>query len=152
MPPYRVDVRIEFTSPTRAEEQVREAVLATLTHEKTKEQTVVAVLLTDVAAIRSLNHQFMGEDKATDVLSFPAGDPMPGTENYLGDIVISVPTAGEQARQAQTPVNVELQLLAIHATLHLLGYDHLEVQDKRAMWRVQLRILTDLGIDYAAPR
>ena len=151
MPLYRVDIRVEFSPPAGAEERIREAVLATLSHEKRKEEAAVTVLLTDDAMIHSLNHQFMGEDKATDVLSFPAGNPTPGAENYLGDIAISVPTASEQAEQAQTPVNAELQLLAIHATLHLLGYDHLDAEERRAMWQVQYLILTKLGIEFAAP-
>ena len=151
MPPYRVDIRVDFSPPPEVEDRVREAVLATLAQAYEQEGTTVTILLTDEAMIRGLNHQFRGDDKVTDVLSFPAGDPTPGTENYLGDIAISVPTARVQAEQARFPVNVELQLLAIHATLHLLGFDHLETEEKRAMWRVQYRILADLGIEYAAP-
>jgi probable rRNA maturation factor len=151
MPPYRVDIRVEFSPPPGGADRVLEAVLATLTHEKQQEESAVTLLLTNEAMIRSLNRQFMGEDKVTDVLSFPAGDPTPGTEKHLGDIAISVPTALAQAEQTQIPVNAELQLLAIHATLHLLGYDHLESEEKRTMWDVQFQILTDLGIEYAAP-
>jgi probable rRNA maturation factor len=151
MPPYRVDIRVEFSPPPEAEGRVREAVLATLAHEKQQEESAVTLLLTDELTIRRLNRQFMGEDKATDVLSFPAGDPTPGTEKYLGDIAISVPTARAQAEQSQIPVNAEIQLLAIHATLHLLGYDHLVSEAKRTMWAIQFQILSDLGIEYAAP-
>jgi probable rRNA maturation factor len=151
MTSYRVDIRVGFSPPPEAEDRVREAVLATLAHEKQQEESAVTLLLTDEAMIISLNRQFMGVNKATDVLSFPAGDPSPGTEKYLGDIAISVPTARAQAEQSQIPINAELQLLAIHATLHLLGYDHLESEEKRTMWDVQFQILSDLGIEYTAP-
>jgi probable rRNA maturation factor len=151
MPPYQVDVRVDFTPPPAAEDRVREAVLATLAQEYGEGETGVTILLCDEATIRSLNHQFMGEDKVTDVLSFPAGDPTPGTENYLGDIAISVPVASAEAEKAQIPVNVELQLLAIHGTLHLLSFDHSESGERRSMWRAQIRILANLGIEYAAP-
>ena len=151
MPLYRVDVRVDFPPPPGAEYGVCQAVLATLSQEYHQEETTITVLLTSEAKIRSLNHQFMGEDKSTDVLSFPAGDPTPGSENYLGDIAISVPTARAQAEKARIPMIVELQLLAIHATLHLLGFDHLENEERQSMWRAQFHILADLGIEYAAP-
>ncbi len=151
MPRYRVDIQVEFLPPPGAERQVREAVLATLAMENQPVDSEVTLLLTDEAMIRSLNRQFMGDDTVTDVLSFPAGDPTPGSEMYLGDIAISVPTAQIQAEQAQIPVIVELQLLAVHGTLHLLGYDHYEPADKQKMWGVQYQVMADLGAGFAAP-
>ncbi|HUS94113.1 MAG TPA: rRNA maturation RNase YbeY [Patescibacteria group bacterium] len=151
MPRYRVDIRVEFLPPPGAERQVRDAVLATLAMENQPVDSEVTLLFTDEAMIRSLNRQFMGDDKVTDVLSFPAGDPTPGSEKYLGDIAISVPTALIQAEHAQVPVNAELQLLAVHATLHLLGYDHYKPAERQRMWGVQSQIMADLGVGFAAP-
>ena len=77
------------------------------------------------ARMREYNRRFRGHDAPTDVLSF-ACDPFPGVdgEPHLGDIVISVPAAERQARQARHGLGRELKILALHGYLHLLGYDH----------------------------
>jgi probable rRNA maturation factor len=80
----------------------------------------VALLLTGDRMIRALNARFRGEDRPTDVLSFPG----PGGEAGLGDIVISVETAARNARRLGRTVPGELDVLALHGFLHLLGYDH----------------------------
>lgn len=76
--------------------------------------------------MRSLNRRYRGIDRTTDVLSFPLlgpDDPRKATD-LLGDIVISVPRAAVQANQAGHSLREELDRLAIHGLLHLLGYDH----------------------------
>lgn len=77
------------------------------------------------ARIRALNNEFRGVDRPTDVLAFP-GDGSLNPENhvYLGDIVVSVPMAERQARDAGHTLARELRLLCLHGYLHLLGYDH----------------------------
>jgi len=122
-----------------------------LTLESELERSNLTLLFTGKQKLKDLNRQFMGIDEPTDVLSFPAGDASPGTEDYLGDIAICVPLARQQADLAGYPLEVELQLLAVHATLHLLGHDHAEFKDRQAMWKAQTRVLTDLGIQFAAP-
>ena len=78
-------------------------------------------LVSDLS-IRRYNRRFRGKDEATDVLAFPSGeDPLPGEEPYLGDILISAETAFRQKRDTLVE---ELNTLALHAVLHLLGYDH----------------------------
>ena len=86
-------------------------------------------------------------DAATDVLSFPASesDPETGTP-YLGDILISIPRATAQAQAAGHPVEDEVQLLVVHGTLHLLGHDHAEAEEKARMWRAQAEVLGRLGL------
>ncbi len=81
----------------------------------------VTVLLTTDRAIRRLNQEFRGKDKATDVLSFPAGE-MAGDE--AGDLAISVQTARKQAAEHGHALAVELKVLMLHGLLHLAGYDH----------------------------
>jgi probable rRNA maturation factor len=81
----------------------------------------VTVLLTTDSAIRKLNRQFRGIDKATDVLSFPAGGAFPG---IAGDIAISVPTARRQASEQGHSVADEVKVLILHGLLHLAGLDH----------------------------
>jgi probable rRNA maturation factor len=82
----------------------------------------VSVLLTTDAAIRRLNRQFRGLNKATDVLSFPAEGP--AADEIAGDLAISVPTARRQGAEQGHPLGVELKVLMLHGLLHLAGYDH----------------------------
>jgi probable rRNA maturation factor len=65
---------------------------------------------------------------------------------YLGDVVISVPRAAAQAREAGHSLEAEAQLLVIHGVLHLLGHDHAEAQEKDRMWAAQAEILERLGL------
>jgi probable rRNA maturation factor len=86
----------------------------------------VSVLLATDAAVRKLNRQFRGKNKATDVLSFPA-EPIPGikrSEQPAGDLAISVDTARKQAAQQGHALTCELKILMLHGLLHLAGYDH----------------------------
>ena len=84
----------------------------------------VSVLLTSDAAIRRLNRQFRGKNKATDVLSFPAEPALQGREKIAGDLAISVPTARRQAVEQGHALSVEIKVLILHGLLHLAGYDH----------------------------
>lgn len=90
----------------------------------------VSVLLTDDEPIRTLNREHRGIDEPTDVLTFPGGD-FPGAP--LGDIAISAPMARAQARARGIPWEVELAYLAIHAGLHLAGFDDETEADLRRM-------------------
>ncbi len=130
------------------------AVTAALNHCQLSPPATLTLLLTGDDHIRQLNRDYLGHDKPTDVLSFPAGDPMPGMVDrpvYLGDIIISVPFAGRQAQAAGHNLTAELQLLAVHGTLHLLGYDHAEPAEKEPMWGAQTAVLTRLGLPHIAP-
>ena len=82
----------------------------------------VSVLLTTDAAIRRLNRQFRGKNKATDVLSFPAAEP--GPLKIAGDLAISIPTARTQAEDRGHSLAMEIKVLMLHGLLHLAGYDH----------------------------
>jgi probable rRNA maturation factor len=82
----------------------------------------VTVLLTTDAAIRKLNRRFRGKNKATDVLSFPAGEI--GAEGIAGDLAISVTTALGQAAEQGHSLSTEIKVLILHGLLHLAGYDH----------------------------
>lgn len=84
----------------------------------------VSVLLTSDAEIRRLNRTFRHKDKATDVLSFPASETLPGQEPSAGDLAISVETAQRQADEAGHALFVELQVLLLHGVLHLARFDH----------------------------
>jgi probable rRNA maturation factor len=83
---------------------------------------------------RSLNQQFRGEDRATDVLSFPAGE-----RGMLGDVVIALGVARRQAREQGHSLPTEIRVLALHGLLHLLGYDHEHDDGRMARLEGKLR-------------
>ena len=94
----------------------------------------VALVLTGDRSLRALNAQYRRQDKATDVLSFPG----PGGAHGLGDIVISVETAARNATGLGRTLPQELDVLALHGFLHVLGYDH--ESDDGAMDRLERRL------------
>ena len=103
----------------------------------------VALVLAGDGLLRRLNREFRGRDKATDVLSFPG----PGGEEGLGDVVISVPTAARNARRQGHSVLRELDVLALHGLLHVLGYDH--ETDDGMMDRLEKKLRRSLGLAVA---
>ena len=108
---------------------VRAAILATLKYEGFPFDAEVSVTFADNEYIHGLNNEYRGMDKPTDVLSFPMyDDGFPYDECQhgctLGDIVISLEKAEEQANELGHDLIREVAFLAIHSTLHLLGYDH----------------------------
>jgi len=109
---------------------------------RTATGTVTVVVTTD-RRIRRLNRTWRGLDKATDVLSFPAGDD-PGPARHLGDLVISRETAARQARNEGHSLGTELRVLALHGLLHLLGYDH--ERDSGRMARIERRLRRQGGL------
>ena len=107
----------------------------------------LTIVLTDDAKLRELNRDYLGIDAPTDVLSFPASETDPETARpYLGDILISIPRAEQQAHAAGHALEAEVQLLAVHGTLHLLGHDHAETEEKGLMWKAQAEVLERLGL------
>jgi probable rRNA maturation factor len=112
-------------------------------------ETVTVLTLTGDEHLREYNRRYRGLDEPTDVLAFAAQETPkdqrfqapPGTEHWLGDIVISLPRARRQAREAGHPMNDEVRLLAVHGFLHLLGYDHAEPPEEAAMTALTNRIL-----------
>lgn len=96
----------------------------------------VSVLFADNETVRQLNREYRGIDAPTDVLSFPLAEraeleaAAEDAEVLLGDVVISVDRAREQARELGHPLKRELALLLAHGLLHLVGYDH----DSPAEW------------------
>jgi probable rRNA maturation factor len=94
----------------------------------------LTLVLTGDRRMRELNRRYRGKDRATDVLSFP-GEAAPGE---LGDVVISVETAERNARGLGRPLARELDVLALHGLLHVLGYDH--ETDDGTMERLERRL------------
>ncbi len=157
MAQFVIDVMVEVepeTVPAGVAGLLETAVRATLTYEQQSPPLELSILLTGDGQIQQMNRDFRGVDKPTDVLSFPAGEALPGMEDvdpYLGDIAISVPYATRQAAQAGHDLAGELQLLTIHGVLHLLGYDHDEPAEKEAMWAAQTAVLAQLNLQHVTP-
>lgn len=132
---------------------VRAAVKGALAYEAFPYNAEVSVTFTDNAGIHELNLSHRGIDRPTDVLSFPMYDFRAGElpddcgAVQLGDIVISLEKAREQAIEYGHTLKREIAFLAVHSTLHLLGYDHeLSEKDETDMFRRQDEIMEKLGI------
>jgi probable rRNA maturation factor len=110
----------------------------------------LTLVLTGDSRIQALNRDFLGKGVSTDVLSFPADESDPQTgRRYLGDVLISLPRATEQAGERGHSVEAEVQLLVVHGVLHLLGHDHAEAGEKARMWAAQAEVLNRLGVSPA---
>lgn len=130
---------------------VRNAIFATLEHEKFEYPAEVSVTFCSAEHIHKLNLEFRGVDKATDVLSFPLyedGNFDPDECQLgaaLGDIVISVPRAQEQAQELGNSFIREVAFLSVHSTLHLLGYDHeRSAEEDELQCRLQREIIESI--------
>ena len=111
----------------------------------------LAVMLTDDEGIRTLNSNWRGIDKPTNVLSFPALQPSgpvgpDDAPRMLGDIAIAYQTMRREADDEQKPFDHHLSHLAIHGFLHLIGYDHEQDSDAETMEALEKEILAQLGI------
>jgi probable rRNA maturation factor len=109
----------------------------------------LSVVLCDDAFIHDLNRTWRGKDAPTDVLSFAMQEGEDGDLNpdVLGDLVISLDTAGRQAAELGHPMPRELRVLLVHGLLHLLGYDHETLDDAVEMRSREAELLRVLGED-----
>lgn len=128
-------------------EILKKTVLATLNEQSVLDEVDLSLILTNDEEVQSLNRHYRGYDKPTDVLSFEANETDPETGRlYLGDIVISLERAMQQAEQGGYPLLSEVQLLVVHGVLHLLGHDHAEADEKAKMWHHQAEVLARLDL------
>ena len=146
---------------TREMRNALDAVAKALCQELGMEEAAEAsVSFVSDGPIRALNRQERGVDAPTDVLSFPMFELSPGEKPraewadpdtgkvFLGDMVISLERANEQAEEYGHSLERELCYLTVHSVLHLLGYDHLdEGPMKRQMREREEKILTEMGLD-----
>jgi len=102
---------------------------------------VVSLVFVDRPTIRSLNAQFLGRQKPTDVLSFPMEE-----DRFLGEVVISPTEALVQAREYGHSLQREISFLAVHGLLHLLGYGHDSPQDRARMRQREEEVLEAYGL------
>ncbi|MBQ6022361.1 MAG: rRNA maturation RNase YbeY [Clostridia bacterium] len=139
--------------PSKVRMLVRRSCVAVLRMEKFSGSAEISIRFVDNGMIRELNKTYRDIDKETDVLSFPLGengvyDVNPETGAYvLGDIVISVQKAMEQADEYGHSLEREIAFLAVHSMLHLLGYDHVNGGLEAVRMREkEEEVLTQLGL------
>jgi probable rRNA maturation factor len=123
------------------------AALAAQGQHATREAVSATLLLTDDAAVAELNRQWRGQDKPTNVLSFPADCPSPpGHPRHLGDIALAYETVLREAEEEGKSLRDHLAHLVVHGVLHLVGHDHATDTQADAMERVEISALGALGI------
>ena len=120
-------------------------------HNLDKKRCEISVTFVDLDEIHELNKQYRGVDKPTDVLSFPQFDDLEEEipevcEICLGDVVICEQKAREQAEEFGHSFERELVYLFTHSVLHLLGYDHMEDDEKKAMREREEEIMKQIGL------
>ena len=111
---------------------------------------IISVMLTDDEGIQTVNRDFRGVDRATDVLSFPMNELVPGEFDedmcehdmdsgavLLGDMMISIPRCEEQGAEFGHGYKREIMYLTVHSVLHLLGYDHIDEGEMKAQMRAR---------------
>ena len=123
--------------------------------ENIKEEFYISFTLTNDETIKQINKKYRNIDKPTDVLSFPMFEKKEieqilknkiGHKEILGDIIISIPKVNKQAKEYEHSFKRELAYMVVHGFYHLMGYDHIEEEDKIQMRKKEESILTKLKI------
>ena len=143
----------KFKITFRLRSIIKKAVKGALKHENVGYPTEFSVTFTDNEGIRELNREHREKDSPTDVLSFPmysfvdGDEPFEGECAELGDIVLSLERADEQAKEFGHSFKREVAFLTVHSVLHLLGYDHeTSEEDEKEMFAIQNEIMNEIGI------
>ncbi len=144
-----VDIQTACSQPVPTDEDIHRWIAAALHGRTTQEEVEVSVRIVDSNEMARLNETYRGKTGATNVLSFPAGLPVELAIPLLGDIVICAPLVrAEAARQGKTE-KAHWAHMAVHGTLHLLGFDHIEEEEAAIMEALESTILSELN--YACP-
>lgn len=121
-----------------------------------KEKLYVSVILTNNEEIHKINKKYRNVDKPTDVLSFPMFEKeeieyiiknKQTHKEILGDVIISIPKVEEQSEEYGHSFERELAYMMVHAFYHLMGYDHIEEEDKKVMRKKEEEVLSKLNIN-----
>ena len=148
-----MDVLFENNTNIEVNRELIEKVIAeSLRYENVSNNCEISVTIVDNEDINQINLKHRGIDRATDVLSFPLIDfekeslPTDGSKIYLGDIIISIERAMEQAKEYGHSIDREVGFLTAHSMLHLLGYDHMVEDEEKVMFKKQEEILNNLNL------
>lgn len=112
----------------------------------------ISMAIVDIKEMAKLNEKFRGVKEPTDVLAFPLGGEFVSTENLLGEVVISIDKAEEQARERGHSLEGELALLTIHGVLHLVGYSDEDEEQRKIMQDKEKKILHFFRIELSSER
>lgn len=123
--------------------------------EEVADNTELSINFVDNAEIKQLNRDYRQKDEVTDVISFALQDEAEGEVAFhmedmplmLGDIIISVDRAKEQAAEYNHSLQREMGFLIVHGFLHLLGYDHLTEEEEKIMFARQNELLGEFGLE-----
>lgn len=126
-------------------ELIKKAVGETLNHLNMDKDVIVSISLVNEEEIQTLNRDFRGVDKVTDVLSFPLDDEFQIHPTMLGDVVINTKRVLEQAEEFGHSNEREIAYLTVHSTLHLLGYDHMQDDEKKEMREIEEAVMKRMG-------
>lgn len=148
-----MDILFENNTNTEVNVKLIEMVIKeSLRYENVSDNCEISVTIVDNDEIHAINLKHRGIDRATDVLSFPLIDfekenlPNDGSKIYLGDIIISIERAMEQAEEYGHSIDREIGFLTAHSMLHLLGYDHMVEDEEKVMFKKQEEILNNLDL------
>lgn len=149
-----IDNRTNFELTDEIKETLERVCLKSLQYEEFNEDCEISLSIVTNDEIHDINKQFRNIDSPTDVLSFPQltfeeGEEADVNENgeiVLGDIIISIDRAKEQAEEYGHSLKRELAFLSVHSMLHLMGYDHMVPEEEEDMFRRQKEILIEAGI------
>lgn len=149
-----MDITISYDKETFKNKELEDLIHLVLNKgaelQQVSENAEISVLICDATLIQELNCQYRHIDAPTDVLSFALNEGMAGVtleeENMLGDIVINIDRAIEQAKEYRHSKEREMAYLAVHGFLHILGYDHYELEEKKAMRQAEETILSACGL------
>ena len=149
-----IDNRTDFEITEEFEKLFNDVVKESLRYEEFDPECEVSLSIVSNDEIQEINKQFREIDAPTDVLSFPLltfeegeqADVNENNEIMLGDIIISIDKAKAQAEEYGHGLKRELAFLTAHSMLHLMGYDHMEEEEQKEMFKKQDDILNNLGI------
>ena len=149
-----IDNRSDYELSEEMTEVFEKVCKESLIYEDFETDCEISLSIVNDEEIHEINKQFRNIDRPTDVLSFPQltfeeGEEADVNENgeiVLGDIIISADRAREQAEEFGHSMKREMAFLAVHSMLHLMGYDHMEKEEKEDMFRRQKEILLNAGI------
>lgn len=141
-----VDNRSEIDFTNEMEEMVYNSIDAVLETEALEGDYEISLSLVNADEIRELNSDYRGVDEVTDVLSFPMDMDFPMGVNMLGDVIINVERVKSQAVDFGHSFERELSYLTVHSVFHLLGYDHIEDEDKLEMRAREKLAMKYLGV------
>ena len=143
----QVDIQSASAEPVPDEDDIRSWIAAALNAHPARDSAEISLRLVDIDEMTELNSTYRGKTGPTNVLSFPADLPAELDLPFLGDIVICAPVVRREAEEQHKTFQAHWAHMAVHGTLHLLGYDHIDEEEAVAMEALETRILTQLNFD-----